>query len=125
MTCSSDVVNRKLRWKIGGIDPSRTPSTNREDESSPLFRYKGPANIPDAWPQQLVKQYVPPGCSVWRGYTAPGSWNMHYKPYARVSRAFSHEGHEEAARFCLSVVWRRWLKDQNLPITACPVRNLF
>ena len=100
--------------------------THSGTKGHPLYRRKFPAEVPKgAITQAEVKSLLPPSTSCWQGTLGAGSWNAHYAPYSRVTRAWSHNGHYEAAMWVLRAVWRLWLADHSLTEKECPIKGMF
>ena len=66
---------------------------------------------------------APPSSHVWRS-VGVGSWQIHYPPYPRKSRAWSIDGEKAAARFVLKYAWELYLRDVGLKRDDCPIQGL-
>jgi hypothetical protein len=118
------VFNRSFNHTAKGN--TGQPSRNPRSRNSPLYKMKFAAVVPkNAITQKDMKDLIPPSTSVWQGRLGSGSWNAHYKPHPRISRAWSISGHYEAACFVLKKTWALWLVDNGLSEADCPIKGVF
>ena len=84
-----------------------------------------PKTLPLEYKQHTVKQYIPPGHSVWRG-NVRAEWWAHPKPYSRiVERLSDHANERDAINALLKRVWTLYLEKESLPHSACPIAGIF
>ena len=115
---------RKIHCKAAG-KPLKAEA-NPKKKASPLYKAKYPAAVPKgAITQPQLKALLPPGASCWKGNLGSGHWWVHLPPHPRISRAWTHNGHFDAAMYVLREVWSLWLEDVGLDKAACPVPALF
>lgn len=99
-------------------------STSTKSAKSPLYRWRGLAEIPaGAITQPQARELLPPKAHIWLG--RHGCWAVHLHPHRRYSESWSLSSHHEACMNCVRHVWRLFLADNNMPESACPVRGLF
>lgn len=105
------------------VSASRT-SANRKKKKADAGLPKYPPRIPSTIPQESAKQWVPPGCSIWRALCR-SSWNAHLEPYARISESWGVHGEAGALIRILRRLWRMYNEKEGRPDTACPFDGLF
>lgn len=75
--------------------------------------------------QVSLVPFCPSGGYIWKGNKAR-NWNGHYKPFARMSCAWSVYGMRGSAIRILRYLWECHAKTMNLKMPDdCPVQNLF
>lgn len=78
-------------------------------------------------PSKLGREYLvalaPPGAKFWR--SEGGTWQVHLRPHARLSRSWQKYGEAEAARLILRGCWEQHLSAAGLDDSHCPVQGLF
>jgi len=116
-----------LKVKVTGARRIRSPN----NPLHPLHGKKFPASA--ARPvgtndvsQNVAKTYLPPKTSIWRGETR-GLWACHVQGHKRFSEQWSHhEGDSwEALMAVIRKAWRMFSRDEQLPVSACPIAGLF
>lgn len=80
--------------------------------------------MPSTISQATAKQYLPPGCSIWRGVSRC-NWNGHCPGYPRCSAMWAQYGEEGALVQVLQKLWDMWLEQQGLDRSRCLVEGLF
>lgn len=100
-------------------------SSGRQAKKKPLFKKSAYPPFPaEMVSQSELRKFVPPGASVWCGYSN-GSWQCHLPPWRRKSFSWAASDAHEAARKCLRHLWELFLSDNGMPTSACPVAGLF
>ncbi|CAK0797975.1 unnamed protein product [Prorocentrum cordatum] len=80
--------------------------------------------IPTTLTQKEAKKYLPPGASIWRGFSR-GEWMGHMPPYRRVSAPWSKHTEAGAMRVVLKKVWIQYLAKEVKDRSHCPWPELF
>ena len=103
--------------------PARIP-TGRTNASSPFYKMKKFPEIPiGAITQQEAKQLLPPKSYIWQG--TGGTWQSHMPPHKRFSQSWTNGGHRQACLANIKNCWQLFLQDNLMPLSACPVKDLF
>ncbi len=115
---------RLAQEKVNGKPPASLTS-----KKHPLYRVKYPATAPDPKddvPQSTAKRYMPPNTYIWRANTI-GAWLWNFPGVARGRVPWSRFDNNSFAAMnqCLRDAWRAWLEHHSLPLSHCPIANLF
>ena len=74
--------------------------------------------------QRDVKQYTPPGASIWRGNTK-GTWNGHFPPFRRISCPWKLIGCRKSCLEVLRRLWVQYLRSKGQTLADCTVQGMF
>lgn len=74
--------------------------------------------------QPQAARMCPPTAHVWNNWKG-AAWCGHLPGYERVTASWAVFGHKEACLNVLRGMWTRWLDDNDLANSACPVKGLF
>ena len=95
--------------------------------ASPLAGKKFPLAYPEGGvTQENAKQYIPPGCYIWK--SSAGAWCGHYpnKGYPRVSCSWvSGHSFDSACQEVTRKLWRQFNEFNGRSETDCPIAGLF
>ena len=81
--------------------------------------------LPVKIPHAQVKQYCPPGTSVWRSQTSRPGWNGHCPPFQRTSATHKDFGEEQAPLVVLRRLWSSYLFLEGKDRSECPYKNMW
>ena len=91
----------------------------------PLKQLKVIALVPPgAITQAEAKQMLPPNASIWNNWK-DGAWCCHQQGHSRESGTWIEYDHRGAALHSIRDCWEKFLDDEGLPLTACPIAGLF
>jgi hypothetical protein len=87
--------------------------------------YKKVGLLPSVIQQMEARKFLPPNASIWRD-TRRGAWCCHTRPYTRISELWEKHGSDRAA--LVKILQRSWLQRLEydaMPLSSCPIPNLF
>lgn len=75
--------------------------------------------------QEGVVRRVPPAGSLWLGKYQGGTWQAHFQPFQRISRAFAKRGREhECLKLCREYPWRSYCQLEGFAEPDCPLHGI-
>jgi hypothetical protein len=100
----------------------RAKSVDELPKGHPKFKKR--VNLPPHIWQAEAKHFIPPGSTICLGNTR-NEWWGHFEPNTRVSAPFAkHKGSQDALRYVLKALWRRYLERFGLDDERCPYAEL-
>ena len=73
--------------------------------------------------QAAAKQCIPPGCSIWQRLTRQ-EWRGHCPPRRRIQALWAEHSENGAKLWITQTLWRQWLAQNGLELSACPWEGL-
>lgn len=116
---------KTVRKKLGGV--KGVVSASSRNPRSPLAGHRTPPELPPrARLQAEAKTLLPPGAYMWMGRQS-GTWQSHLPPrHRRFSQSWSAAGgHDEACLGAIRDAWHKFLGDNHMKISQCPIKGLF
>jgi hypothetical protein len=117
----------KAAWKERKSTAKAASKKKGKADAAKAFAktWKGLKQFPENVPEQAqMKCMTPRGGYIWRA-NDQRAWCGHYKPWPRCSASWLEHGPRESARIVIEQLWRFYLDDNDLPLSACPVKGVF